>query len=70
MAHLRIADAAGQLGQRGYCLLHLFRGGDRGVARHAADGHRAARDRDAGEPVDGGEIDDVGRFVETQFEGR
>ena len=42
MAHLPVADHAGEIGERRDRFLHRARGGDLGVAHHRADHHSVA----------------------------
>ena len=71
MAHRRIADQAGQIGERRDVRLHVGRGRDIDVARHRADHDRAALHLDAGQFArDRVEIDDVVRRGKPQLHGR
>ena len=70
MAHMRVADLAGQRGKCRNRLPYVGRIGHRFVSRHGADRDRAAVDRNAGEVADAVEVDQIGVAGEAQFQGR
>ena len=70
VAHRRIADQAGELGERRDRLLHHRRRWHVGVAGHGADGDGAAARLDPGRPSMRDEIDKHRRAGEPQLHGR
>src|SRR3546814_13412185 len=65
VAHLRVADAVGEVGQRGDLRPHRGVAGDGGMGRHGADDELAAVLADALQVPDAAEVDQVGRAGEA-----
>jgi hypothetical protein len=66
----RIADVAGEVGERGDRLGDVGRVGDGVVRGHRADRHRAARHRDAAQVAEAAEVDQLARLGQALLERR
>ena len=69
-AHLPIANAAGQFGQRGNGVLHLAAGGDIGMTGHGADLDLITADADSRQTIDLVEVHNRAGLSQAQLHGR
>ena len=67
VAHLAVADMAGELRERGNRVLHFGRGGHIGMMRGRADGDIARIDLDARQAVDAAQIDEGAWLRQAQL---